>query len=100
MAEERATLAGGCFWCTEAIYDDVIGISGVESGYTGGTVANPSYKQVCGGDTGHAEAVRLTFGPAVISYDDILALFFRTHAPTQPNRPGNYLRTNTPNNPR
>ncbi|HEY9554760.1 peptide-methionine (S)-S-oxide reductase MsrA [Allosphingosinicella sp.] len=93
MAEERATLAGGCFWCTEAIYDDVIGISGVESGYTGGTVANPSYKQVCGGDTGHAEAVRLTFDPDVISYDDILAIFFATHDPTQLNRQGNDIGT-------
>src|SRR3546814_11830955 len=93
MAAERATLAGGCFWCTEAIYDDVIGISGVESGYTGGTVANPSYKQVCGGDTGHAEAVRLTFDPDVISYDDILAIFFATHDPTQLNRQGNDIGT-------
>ena len=93
MAEEQATLAGGCFWCTEAIYDDVIGISSVESGYTGGTVAHPSYKQVCGGDTGHAEAVRLTFDPDAISYDDILAIFFATHDPTQLNRQGNDIGT-------
>ena len=89
MAEEQATLAGGCFWCTEAIFNDVIGVSSVESGYTGGPVANPSYKQVCGGDTGHAEAVRLTFDPDVISYDDILELFFGAHDPTQLNRQGN-----------
>jgi peptide-methionine (S)-S-oxide reductase len=89
MAQEIATLAGGCFWCVEAVFDDVIGISEVESGYIGGQVANPSYKQVCNGDTGHAEAVRLTFDPAVISYDDILDIFFHIHDPTQLNRQGN-----------
>ena len=61
MAEEVAVLAGGCFWCTEAVFLDVVGVKSVESGYTGGTVANPTYKQVCGGDTGHAEAIRITF---------------------------------------
>jgi peptide-methionine (S)-S-oxide reductase len=89
MAEEQATLAGGCFWCTEAIFKDVVGVSSVESGYTGGQVANPSYQQVCSGDTGHAEAIRLTFDPAVIGYDDILDIFFATHDPTQLNRQGN-----------
>ena len=93
MAEQTATLAGGCFWCTEAVYKDVIGISAVESGYIGGTVANPTYKQVCGGDTGHAEAVRLTFDPDAISYDDVLDIFFATHDPTQRNRQGNDVGT-------
>jgi peptide-methionine (S)-S-oxide reductase len=88
MADEQATLAGGCFWCTEAIFNDVIGVSRVESGYTGGHVANPDYKQVCGGDTGHAEAVRIDFDPGLISYDEILDLFFATHDPTQLNRQG------------
>ena len=93
MAEEQAVLAGGCFWCTEAVFNDVIGVTRVESGYTGGHVANPSYKQVCGGDTGHAEAVRLTFDPDQISYDEILDLFFATHDPTQLNRQGNDIGT-------
>ena len=89
MAEEQATLAGGCFWCTEAVFKDVVGVSSVESGYTGGQVDNPSYQQVCSGDTGHAEAVRVTFDPALIRYDDILDIFFATHDPTQLNRQGN-----------
>jgi peptide-methionine (S)-S-oxide reductase len=93
MTEETATLAGGCFWCTEAVFNDVIGVSRVESGYTGGHVADPSYKQVCNGDTGHAEAIRLTFDPDVISYDEILDLFFATHDPTQLNRQGNDIGT-------
>jgi peptide-methionine (S)-S-oxide reductase len=93
MADEIATLAGGCFWCTEAVFDDVIGISAVESGYIGGALPNPTYRQVCGGDTGHAEAVRLTFDPAVISYDDILDIFFHIHDPTQLNRQGNDVGT-------
>ena len=68
MASEVATLAGGCFWCTEAVFKDVIGVEGVESGYIGGTVPNPTYKQVCGGDTGHAEAIRVTFDTDQVSY--------------------------------
>jgi len=88
MAQEVAILAGGCFWCTEAIYLDVAGVEKVESGYIGGTVANPTYKQVCGGDTGHAEAVRLTFDNEVITYGDLLDIFFATHDPTQLNRQG------------
>ncbi len=88
MAEHVAILAGGCFWCTEAIYLDVAGVSGVESGYIGGQVADPTYKQVCGGDTGHAEAVKLTFDDAVIGYGDLLDIFFATHDPTQLNRQG------------
>lgn len=93
MAQEIATLAGGCFWCVEAVFDDVIGIESVESGYTGGTVANPSYKRVCEGDTGHAEAVRVAFDPDVISYDDLLDIFFHIHNPTQLNRQGNDVGT-------
>ncbi|USI72349.1 peptide-methionine (S)-S-oxide reductase MsrA [Sphingomonas morindae] len=93
MAEEIATLAGGCFWCTEAVFDDVIGVHAVESGYTGGTVETPSYEQVCGGQTGHAEAVRIRFDPAEISYDDLLDIFFHTHDPTQLNRQGNDVGT-------
>src|SRR5688572_3977469 len=93
MAEEQAVLAGGCFWCTEAIFNDVIGVSRVESGYTGGHVVNPTYRQVCNGDTGHAEAVRLTFDPEAIGYDEILDLFFATHDPTQLNRQGNDVGT-------
>jgi peptide-methionine (S)-S-oxide reductase len=93
MAQERATLAGGCFWCTEAIFKDVIGVFAVESGYTGGTVVDPGYKQVCGGDTGHAEAIRIAFDPDVIGYDDILDIFFATHDPTQLNRQGNDVGT-------
>ena len=67
MAEQVAVFAGGCFWCTEAVFNDVVGVTKVESGYTGGDVANPTYKQVCGGDTGHAEAIRLTFDSDVVS---------------------------------
>ncbi len=93
MAEQVAVLAGGCFWCTEAVFLDVVGVEKVESGYTGGQVANPTYKQVCGGDTGHAEAIRITFDPDQISYDDLLDIFFATHDPTQLNRQGNDVGT-------
>ena len=70
MADEVAVLAGGCFWCTEAVFLDVVGVKSVESGYTGGTTANPTYKQVCGGDTGHAEAIRIVFDDA-LSFEDL-----------------------------
>ena len=93
MAREQAILAGGCFWCTEAVFKDVIGVEKVESGYIGGHVAGPTYRQVCGGDTGHAEAIRVTFDPAAISYDEILDIFFATHDPTQLNRQGNDVGT-------
>ena len=93
MADEVAILAGGCFWCTEAVFLDVVGVKSVESGYTGGTVANPTYKQVCGGDTGHAEAIRITFDNDQLSYDDLLDIFFATHDPTQLNRQGNDVGT-------
>ena len=85
---ESATLGGGCFWCLEAVFEQLRGVSNVESGYTGGTIANPSYKQVCSGNTGHAEVVQVTFDPAVISYREILDVFFATHDPTTLNRQG------------
>ena len=90
---ETATFAGGCFWCTEAVFKDVIGVEGVESGYIGGTVDNPTYKQVCGGQTGHAEAIRINYDPAQLSYGDLLDIFFATHDPTQLNRQGNDVGT-------
>jgi peptide-methionine (S)-S-oxide reductase len=93
MAEEVAIFAGGCFWCTEAVFLDVVGVKKVESGYTGGHIADPTYKQVCGGDTGHAEAIRITFDPEQLSYDDLLDIFFATHDPTQLNRQGNDVGT-------
>ena len=93
MTRETAILAGGCFWCTEAVFQSLEGVDGVESGYTGGTLANPTYKQVCNGDTGHAEAIRINYDPAVISYDDLLDVFFATHDPTQLNRQGNDIGT-------
>ena len=82
------TLAGGCFWCTEAVFNELEGVESVVSGYIGGHVDNPSYQQVCGGDTGHAEAVRITFDPQVIALADILDIFFHTHDPTTLNRQG------------
>ena len=88
-----AILANGCFWCTEAVFLDVIGVSKVESGYIGGDTINPTYKDVCGGNTGHAEAVRLTYDPDVIAYADLLDIFFATHDPTQLNRQGNDIGT-------
>lgn len=93
MAQQSIILAGGCFWCTEAVYLDVIGVESVESGYIGGSVMNPSYRQVCSGDTGHAEAVRVTFDDQVIGLDDIFDIFFATHDPTQLNRQGNDVGT-------
>ena len=93
MADEIAVLAGGCFWCTEAVFLDVVGVKSVESGYTGGTVPDPTYKQVCGGDTGHAEAIRITFDNEQIVFDDLLDIFFATHDPTQLNRQGNDVGT-------
>jgi len=93
MADEVAVLAGGCFWCTEAVFLDVVGVKSVESGYTGGDTVNPTYKQVCGGGTGHAEAIRITFDPDQIGYDELLDIFFATHDPTQLNRQGNDVGT-------
>jgi len=88
-----AIVAGGCFWCTEAVFRDVIGVSAVESGYIGGTVENPTYKAVCSGATGHAEAIKVVYDPAVISYAEILDVFMVTHDPTQLNRQGNDIGT-------
>ena len=87
--QEIATLGGGCFWCLEAVYDDMRGVLSVASGYMGGQVKNPSYREVCGGRTGHAEVVQVTFDPAVVSYRDILEVFFVIHDPTTLNRQGN-----------
>lgn len=93
MASEIAVLGGGCFWCTEAVYLEVKGVTKVESGYTGGEQPNPTYEQVCSGTTGHAEVVRLEFDPDVIGYRDILEIFFTIHDPTTPNRQGNDVGT-------
>jgi peptide-methionine (S)-S-oxide reductase len=92
-ATEVAILGGGCFWCLEAVYLEARGVTRVESGYMGGTAANPTYEQVCAGTTGHAEVVRLEFDPAVISYRDILEIFFTIHDPTTLNRQGNDVGT-------
>jgi peptide-methionine (S)-S-oxide reductase len=85
---QKATLAGGCFWCLEAVFDDLKGVVSVESGYAGGHVANPSYKAVCTGMTGHAEVVQVTFDPSVLEYADLLRVFFSIHDPTTLNRQG------------
>ena len=90
---ETATLGGGCFWCLEAVYLGVDGVTSVESGYAGGQVDNPSYEQVCDGDTGHAEVVNVEFDPARITYREILDIFFAIHDPTQLNRQGNDVGT-------
>jgi len=88
-----ATLAGGCFWCLEAVYDQMKGVVSVESGYTGGQVDNPTYEAVCSGNTGHAEAVRITFDPTVVSYRELLEVFFVIHDPTTRNRQGHDIGT-------
>jgi peptide-methionine (S)-S-oxide reductase len=85
---EVATLAGGCFWCTEAIYKELRGVESVMPGYAGGHVANPTYKQVCTGETGHAEAIQVIYDPKVVSYADLLRIFLTTHDPTTLNRQG------------
>ena len=86
---ERATLGGGCFWCLEAVYQQITGVSAVVSGYAGGAMANPDYESVCSGQTGHAEIVDVYFDPAVVSYRDLLEIFFVIHDPTTLNRQGN-----------
>ncbi|HUG46070.1 MAG TPA: peptide-methionine (S)-S-oxide reductase MsrA [Sphingomicrobium sp.] len=93
MAEDIAVVAGGCFWCTEAVFNDVVGVRSVESGYTGGSLPNPSYEQVCSGTTGHAEAIRISYDPEVIGYGELLDIFFAVHDPTQLNRQGNDVGT-------
>ncbi|HEX7782305.1 MAG TPA: peptide-methionine (S)-S-oxide reductase MsrA [Sphingobium sp.] len=93
MAQEVATIAGGCFWCTEAVYQNLKGVQSVESGYIGGTNADPTYEEVCTGRTGHAEAIRITYDPEVLSYGDLLDIHFATHDPTTLNRQGNDVGT-------
>ena len=93
MTRETAIFAGGCFWCTEAVFQSLRGVEAVESGYIGGAVPNPTYKQVCSGNTGHAEAIRITYDPAEIGYADLLDVHFATHDPTQLNRQGNDVGT-------
>lgn len=88
QALEVATLAGGCFWCLEAVFDDLKGVEDVVSGYAGGHIKNPSYKAVCTGQTGHAEVIQVKFNPQVISYKDLLNVFFAIHDPTTLNRQG------------
>ena len=90
---ETATLGAGCFWCVEAIFQSLKGVDSVVSGYAGGTVEHPTYQQVCGGNTGHAEAIQLTFDPEIISYEDVLYVFWRTHDPTTLNRQGHDVGT-------
>jgi len=85
---QTATLAGGCFWCLEAVYDEIKGVHSVESGYAGGHMDNPTYRAVCNGDTGHAEVIQVNFDPNVISYRDLLNVFFAIHDPTTLNRQG------------
>jgi peptide-methionine (S)-S-oxide reductase len=93
MGDELATLGGGCFWCLEAVFKELRGVRKVTSGYAGGTVPNPTYKQVCGGRTGHAEVVQVAFDPAEISYADLLRVFFTVHDPTTKDRQGNDVGT-------
>jgi peptide-methionine (S)-S-oxide reductase len=90
---ETAVLGGGCFWCLEAVFDELAGVRSVESGYAGGRVGNPSYDDVCGGTTGHAEVVRIDFDPAQLSFRDLLTVFFTIHDPTTPNRQGSDVGT-------
>ncbi len=89
----HATLAGGCFWCTEAVFERLTGVAAVESGYIGGHLPNPSYERVCDGDTGHAEAVRVAFDPQAVDYRTLLEVFFGTHDPTTRNRQGHDVGT-------
>ena len=90
---EQTTLGGGCFWCVEAVYQDLIGVHKVVSGYTGGEIDNPTYQQICTGRTGHAEVVQIDFDPTVISFEEILYIFWRTHDPTTLNRQANDVGT-------
>ena len=93
MNHEIATLAGGCFWCLEAVFDDLKGVKSVESGYMGGKTPNPNYEAVCGGKTGHAEVVQVTFDPDEVAYEDLLGVFFAIHDPTTLDRQGNDVGT-------
>ncbi len=85
---KQATFGSGCFWCTEAVFQDVMGVQSVVSGYTGGKISNPTYREVCSGRTGHAEVVQITYDPEVIRYDELLEIFWKTHDPTTLNRQG------------
>lgn len=91
--KEMAVFGGGCFWCTEAVFSILKGVTAVEPGYAGGHVDNPTYKAVCGGETGHAEVIRITYDPTVISYQQLLTVFFASHDPTTLNRQGNDVGT-------
>jgi len=93
MAMETATLAGGCFWCLEAVFDQLSGVESVESGYMGGHTQDPGYEDICTGETGHAEVVRVSFDPGVLDFRDLLAVFFTIHDPTTRNRQGNDVGT-------
>ena len=93
MTTEVATLAGGCFWCLEAVFDELSGVRSVESGYMGGRTPDPTYEDICTGETGHAEVVRVTFDADVLDFRDLLAVFFTIHDPTTPNRQGNDVGT-------
>lgn len=93
QSPQTATLAGGCFWCLEAVFDSLAGVLDVVSGYSGGHKPNPTYQEVCNGGTGHAEVVQIRFDPDVLSYDDLLDVFFTIHDPTQLNRQGNDVGT-------
>ncbi|MBI3984352.1 MAG: peptide-methionine (S)-S-oxide reductase MsrA [Candidatus Levybacteria bacterium] len=93
ISKEVATLANGCFWCTEAVFKRLKGVLSVKPGYSGGTVENPSYDQVCSGETGHAEAIQIEFDPSIISFETILDIFWHTHDPTTLNQQGNDMGT-------
>ncbi len=93
MSTEIATLGGGCFWCLEAVFQELHGVQSVESGYSGGPIVNPTYEQICEGTTGHAEVVRVYFDPAIVSYREVLEVFFTIHDPTTLNRQGNDVGT-------
>lgn len=93
LRQEVATLGGGCFWCLEAVFDGLAGVHSVESGYAGGHTAHPTYRDICEGDTGHAEVVQITYDPAVLSYADLLEVFFAIHDPTTLNAQGNDVGT-------
>lgn len=93
MTMEMATVGGGCFWCTEAVYQQLIGVAKVESGYSGGRTLNSTYEQICEGNTGHAEVIRIEFDNTIVSYRDILEIFFTIHDPTTLNRQGNDVGT-------
>ncbi|HBB57696.1 MAG TPA: peptide-methionine (S)-S-oxide reductase, partial [Chitinophagaceae bacterium] len=91
--QDTATFANGCFWCTEAIFEELDGVSSAVSGYTGGSTKNPTYKEVCSGSTGHAECIQITYDPTRISFDELLEVFWKTHDPTTLNRQGNDVGT-------